>query len=192
MKKEVLIFIFNGYAEWGSSYVCAELNSQETDYSVKIISFDRKPKISMGGFHTVPDYTIDEYPRSFEMLILLGGKAWMEEKNNNIKPIVDYAVYNNIPVAAICGATFFMGENGYLDNIKHSSNTLELLKNQAPHYRGDKNYVERQAVSDCNIITANGTATLEFSKEIMICLDVKPTNEIEKWYKFYKLGYYSE
>lgn len=47
--------------------------------------------------------------KKFEMLLLIGGNAWMEEKNNDIKPIVDYAFENNIPVAAICGATFFYG-----------------------------------------------------------------------------------
>ena len=190
MKKEILTFIFDGYADWESAYICSELNSLETDYIVKTLSLDKEAKISMGGFHVVPDYSINDYPEKFEMLILIGGDAWMEEKNNDIKPIVDYAVENNIPVAAICGATFFMGENGYLDNRKHSSNTLEFLKLKAPHYKGDSNYIEKQAVSDCNVITANGTATLEFAKEIMLYLNIKPTEKVNEWYKFHKLGNY--
>jgi len=190
MKKEILTFIFDGYADWESAYICSELNSLETDYIVKTLSLDKEAKISMGGFHVVPDYSINDYPEKFEMLILIGGDAWMEEKNNDIKPIVDYAVENNIPVAAICGATFFMGENGYLDNRKHSSNTLEFLKLKAPHYKGDSNYIEKQAVSDCNVITANGTATLEFAKEIMLYLNIKPEDKINEWYKFHKLGNY--
>ena len=190
MKKEILTFIFDGYADWESAYICSELNAPETDYVVKTLSLDKEAKISMGGFHVVPDYSINDYPEKFEMLILIGGDAWMEEKNNDIKPIVDYAVENNIPVAAICGATFFMGENGYLDNRKHSSNTLEFLKLKAPHYKGDSNYIEKQAVSDCNVITANGTATLEFAKEIMLYLNIKPEDKINEWYKFHKLGNY--
>lgn len=116
----------------------------------------------------------------------------MEEKNNDIKPIVDYAFENNIPVSAICGATFFMGENGYLDNRKHSSNTLEFLKSMAHNYKGEKNYIEKQAVSDDNVITANGTATLEFAKEIMLYLNAKPANKINEWYKFHKVGFYQK
>ena len=116
----------------------------------------------------------------------------MEGKNNDIKIVVDYAVNNHIPVGAICGATLFMGENGYLDNRKHSSNTLELLKVQAPHYKGENNYVERQVVSDDNIITANGTATLEFAKEIMLNLNTDSVDKIEEWYKFNKFGFYNE
>lgn len=190
MKKEILIFIFDGYADWESAYICSELNSPETNYVIKTLSFDKESKVSMGGFHTIPDYSIYNHPDKFAMLILIGGDAWLEEKNNDIKPIVDYAMEHNISVAAICGATFFMGEHGYLDNRKHSSNTLEFLKLKAPNYKGDCNYIEQQAVSDCNVITANGTATLEFTREIMLCLNAKPTDKINEWYKFHKLGHY--
>ena len=192
MKKEILTFIFDGYADWESAYICSELNAPETEYVVKTLSFDKEPKISMGGFHTVPDYSINDYPKKFAMLLLIGGDAWMEKKNNNIKPIVDYAFEHNIPIAAICGATFFMGENGYLDNRKHTSNTLEFLKLQSPHYKGESNYIEEQAVSDYNVITANGTATLEFAKEIMLCLNAKPADKIDKWYNFNKMGFYQK
>ncbi|QXE18585.1 type 1 glutamine amidotransferase family protein [Clostridium sp. 001] len=192
MKKEILAFIFDGYADWESAYICSELNAPETEYIVKTLSFDKEPKISMGGFHTIPDYSINNYPKEFAMLLLIGGNAWTEKKNNNVKPIVDYALDHNIPVAAICGATFFMGENGYLDNRKHTSNTLEFLKSQSPHYKGDSNYIEKQAVSDSNVITANGTAALEFAKEIMLYLKVKPADEINKWYEFHKHGMYQK
>ena len=47
MKKEVLVFIFDGYADWESAYVCAELNDPETEYIVKTLSLDKQEKISM-------------------------------------------------------------------------------------------------------------------------------------------------
>lgn len=192
MKKEILTFIFDGYADWESAYICSQLNACETDFTVKTISFDKEPKISMAGFHIIPDYSIEDYPKKFAMLILIGGDAWMEEKNNDAKPLVDYAFNNNIPIAGICGATIFMGQNGYLDNVKHTSNTLELLKLKAPHYKGENNYIEKQAVRDGTIITANGTATLEFAREIMLYLKVKDVDKINEWYKFNKLGFYKE
>lgn len=192
MKKEILTFIFDGYADWESAYICSELNVPETDYVVKTLSFDKEPKKSMGGFRTIPDYSINDYPKEFAMLLLIGGNAWMEKKNNNIKPVVDYALHHSIPVGAICGATFFMGESGYLDNRKHTSNTLEFLKLQSPHYKGESNYIEEQAVSDCNVITANGTAALEFAKEIMLYLKTKPADKINEWYNFNKMGFYQK
>lgn len=190
MKKQVLVFIFDGYADYESVYICSELNKEESMYCVKTISFDKEAKISMGGFKIIPDYSIKDYPRDFAALLLMGGDAWIQKKNNDVKPLVEYALNHNILVGAICGATFFIGENGYLDNIKHTSNTLDFLKIQSPHYKGDKNYIEKQAVSDKRIITANGTAILEFAKEIMIILKTKPLNEINKWYEFNKKGFY--
>ena len=192
MKKEILVFIFDGYADWESAYICSELNGPETDYIVKTLSLDKEPKISMGGFRIIPDYTVSDYPQKFEMLLLIGGHAWMEQKNNAIQPVVEYAIKHHILVAAICNAANFMAENGYLDNIKHSGNTLTYMKSQAPHYKGDSNFIEEQAVCGSNIITANGTASLEFAREIMLYLNVKPAEKIDEWYKFNKLGFYQK
>ncbi|MGL5084218.1 MAG: type 1 glutamine amidotransferase family protein [Clostridium sp.] len=192
MKKEILTFIFDGYADWESAYICSELNASESEYIIKTLSFDKEPKKSMGGFTVIPDYSISDYPPNFEMLLLIGGNAWLEEKNNDAKTIVEYAVKNNIPIAAICGATLFIGDNGYLNNRNHSSNTLEFIKGYAPNYKGDNYYVEKQAVNDSNIITANGTATLEFAKEIMLHLKVKSEDEINGWYEFHKHGFYKK
>lgn len=190
MKKEVLVFIFDGYSDWESSYICSELNSPETDYIVKTLSLDKDPKISMGGFRIIPDYSVTDYPQNFEMLLLIGGYAWTEQKNNAVQPVVEYAVQHHIPVAAICNAANFMAEHGYLDSIKHTGNTLEYMKAQAPKYKGDCNFVEKQAVCDSDIITANGTAALEFAKEIMLYLNIKTAPKIDEWYKANKLGFY--
>ncbi len=77
MKKEVLVFIFDGYADWESAYICSELNGNgaETDYVVKTLSLNKEPKLSMGGFRILPDYSISDYPENFELLLLIGGYA---------------------------------------------------------------------------------------------------------------------
>ncbi|WP_259473086.1 hypothetical protein [Clostridium estertheticum] len=45
---------------------------------------------------------------------------------------------------------------------------------------------------DSDIITANGTASLEFAREIMLYLNLKPVGKIDEWYKFNKLGFYQK
>ncbi len=190
MKKEVLVFIFNGYADWESAYVCAELNTPETAYTVKTIGLDREPKTSMGGFRVLPDYTVNDFPPDFSMLILPGGYAWMEQLNNAVLPVVQYAVKKQIPVGAICNAVNFMAENGFLDQIRHSGNTLEFMKLQAPHYQGEPNFLPKQAVCDSGIITANGSAALEFAREILLLLKVKSENDVIKWYNENRHGLY--
>ena len=49
----------------------------------------------------------------------------------------------------------------------------------------------RQAVSDQNIITANGTAPLEFAKEVMLALSAASEKAITEWFELHKLGYYN-
>ncbi len=190
MEKKVLVFIFDGYADWESAYVCSELNAPETGYVIKTVSLDKEPKTSMGGFCVLPDYSVDDFPAEFSMLILIGGYAWMEQRNNAVLPVVEYAIKKRIPIGAICNAANFMAENGYLNQIRHSGNTLEFMKAQAPHYKGDQNFVQKQAVSDSGIITANGSASLEFAKEILLLLKVKSEYEIFKWYNENKYGFY--
>jgi putative intracellular protease/amidase len=119
--------------------------------------------------------------------------SWFTEEAKLIVPIVESAIKNKILVAGICNASVFLGKYGFLNEVKHTSNTLEyLMKSAGKSYTGKANYINKQAVCDGNIITANGTAYLEFSKEISIRLKAKTVEQIEKEYTFNKLGFYQE
>lgn len=50
-------------------------------------------------------------------------------------------------------------------------------------------YVHVQAVSDRNIVTANGSATLKFAKELLLLLENDSPERIEMYYQFNKLGF---
>jgi putative intracellular protease/amidase len=188
----VLIFITDGFADWEASYVSAELNKQETQYKVKTIAINEEPKISMGGLTVLPDYSLKTYSfeTTFAMLIIPGGTGWRKEENQCAKILVDFCFRNDIPVAAICDATTFLGNNGFLENNKHTGNSLPYLKEGAPNYRGDEKYIDAQSVSDGNLITANGTATLEFSKDILEKLEVLESDKLNDWYLLFKKGYF--
>ena len=43
---------------------------------------------------------------------------------------------------------------------------------------------------DKNIISANGTAALEFAREVLLALKAAPEDKITDWYNFHKQGYY--
>lgn len=187
--KKVLVLVTDGFADWEASYVTAEINKPRTGYHVQTIAIDKDPKVSMGGFRVLPDHSLEDYPMEFEMLIIPGGTGWREEKNQQVKKLVDYCFGKDIPVAAICDATTFLGIHGYLDDRKHTGNSLAYLKEGAPHYRGDEHYIERQSVSDGGLITANGTGTLEFSRDIFSKLGVLEGEELRGWYDMFKNGF---
>ncbi|TYS89917.1 type 1 glutamine amidotransferase family protein [Rossellomorea aquimaris] len=187
--KKVLVFVTDGFADWEASYVTAEINKPETGYQVKTIAIDKDPKVSMGGFTVLPDFSLQGAPLEFEMLIIPGGTGWREEKNQQAKKLVDYCFEHDIPVAAICDATTFLGIHGYLDQLKHTGNSLPYLKEGAPDYRGEENYIADQSVSDGCLITANGSGAVEFSRDILRKLGVLEGEELDRWYDIFKNGF---
>ena len=40
MKNDILVYVFDGYADWEPAYVCSELNRQDSPFQVKTISLD--------------------------------------------------------------------------------------------------------------------------------------------------------
>lgn len=57
------------------------------------------------------------------------------------------------------------------------------------NYTNHDGYVHAQAVSDRNIVTANGSATLEFAKELLTLLENDTPKRIEMYYLFNKRGF---
>lgn len=156
-----------------------------------MLAITKEPVISMGGFRTLPDYDIKGLPEEYAALILIGGMSWFYEESKQIVELVKNAIDKNILVAGICNASVFLGTHGFLNEVKH--NTLEYLKECAGGgYSGERGYVNKQAVCDQNVITANGTACLEFSKEILIWLKARTVEQIEENYIFNKFGFYKE
>lgn len=192
MKKEVLVFILDEFADWEPAYICAMMNNKNSDYVVKTISLNKELKRSTGGLRVFPDYSVDDFPKAFSLLILVGGYTWMNQKNDALLPLVAYAVEKHIPVAAICNGVNFLAEHGYLDSIRHTGNGIDYIKSTAPQYKGEQYFLEKQAVCDSNIVTANGTGTLEFAREIMLLLNLWPESDVQEWYKEEKAGVYPD
>lgn len=194
MKKDVVFVLTDGFADWESAFLSSLImnggfEGGETKYNVKTIGLTKDPLISFGGFTVLPDY--DTLPNDYAALILVGGKSWKAEKVKWVNGLVYETIKRNIIIGAICDASLFLAMNNYLNDIKHTSNSLDDLKKCAKNYRGERNYIEKQVVNDGGIVTANGTAFLEFTKEILIQLEVDSLENIEKFYKLYKYGQYS-
>lgn len=136
-------------------------------------------------------YIGGNYERSIDLCI-----KWIWKKNNftndNIKKLVDLFKENYLTISAICDATTYLAYNNYLDNVAHTGNSVEYIISVCPNYKGKNKYINKQCVSNNEFITANGTATLEFTREIMRNLQLKPNEEIDAWYQFNKNGFYSE
>lgn len=192
MKKVILFIVLDQYADWEGAYLSSALYMLgQGGYEVKTVSLTKDKVLSIGGFQTLPDYDIHSIPEEYEALILIGGMTWRNESSQQVKPLVEACYQNGKVLDGICDASAFLGTGGVLNDVSHTSNDLHDLKQWAgSNYTGEKKYCLRQAVSDKNIVTANGTAALEFAKEVMLTLNAAPEDKIIEWYNFHKLGCY--
>lgn len=200
MKNEIIVFISNRYADWEIGFICAELLRPKAGKNFKIstLALTKETITSMGGLKIIPDYSIESFLQEnqerceIEMLLLCGGHIWKESNYMlpEVKKIVDLCNENKVLISAICDATTFLAYNGYLNKVEHTGNSVEYIISNCPNYTGNNYYLEKQCATSDYLITANGTATLEFAKEIMKYFKVKPEEEIEQWYQFNKKGFY--
>jgi len=187
-KNEILLLLTDKWCDWEASYAIAVANSF-SDYAVKTIAIDKKPKVSMGNLSASVDYCIADYEdfSNVAIIVLPGGLSWEENNYDEIAEFIRAIAQNNIPVAAICGATTFLCKHGFLDNIKHTGDSLELFQSQNG-YNGQSLYVPAQVVVDGGFITANETAAVEFAYEIFKILKVDSDDEMAEWYDNFKNG----
>ena len=83
-----------------------------------------------------------------------------------------------------------MAKHGVLNAVKHTGNGQEQLKLWGgDNYANPEGYIRSQAVNDKNIVTANGSATLEFAKELLSLLGNDTPERIEMYYQFNKQGF---
>lgn len=195
MKLEVLFVLLNEYADWEGAFLASSLQAgvmpgSEVKYVVKTVAPTLDEVHSLGGFRTLPDYSFRTMSDDYAALILIGGMAWQSPEAEEVVPIVRKALEKGKIVGAICNASLFMGKHGFLNNVKHTSNTLPLLKQwSGDQYTNEANYVEKEAASDGHIVTANGTGYLEFMRELLLLLEADESARIEEAYDFQKNGF---
>ncbi len=182
----VYAFVFDGFSDWELAYALPAIK-QSGKYAVETISFTKDPVTSAGGLTVLPDG--DDF--SFEhaaMLLIPGGRLWEEENTPAIYPLIEQFFRKKIPVAAICSGTLVLARTGLLDQVRHSSNARYYLKEFVPEYEGEALYQDAAVTTHKRVITANGTAAVEFARAIFQELDLMSEEELEKWFLLFEEG----
>lgn len=198
MKQEILFVLLNGFADWEGAYIAPSLScgvepGSESKYVVKTVSITKDPIMSCGGFRVLPDYDIAGIPADYAGIILIGGMRWLTPEAEAIVPLIKDAMLNKKLVAGICNGSVFLGMHGFLNNVSHTSNGLEYLKNCAgAAYTGESLYKNEAAVRDGNVITANGFSALEFCREVLYALKADTSKKIERSYRMNKTGIWED
>jgi putative intracellular protease/amidase len=190
-KKNVLVFVFDGFADWETSYAMVGI-ARSNRFRVSTLAAEKVPVRSMGGVTILPDLDFrpcdvdDLDPSNTAMLILPGGTAWEQGGNTKITELVRHCADAGIPVAAICGATLFLARLGLLEPCEHTSNDEAYLEAFAPGYPGRGNYRNQPAVAAKGVITAGGTAAVEFAQEIFDVLEIAEDQEVKAWFGYFQ------
>ena len=196
MSNEILYILLPDYAAHEAVYLSQAVASDDfamksnPKYVNKVVAPTMEPINSIGGFQTIPDYSFETMPDDYSALVLIGGFGWGSAIAEHLVPIVRKAIEKGKIVGAICNAASWMAKHGFLNGIRHTGNGLEQLQLWGGNnYTNSDGYVNAQAVCDNNIVTANGSATLEFAKELLLLLNNDTPERIEMYYQFNKQGF---
>lgn len=191
-KKTVYLFVFDGFADYETSLAATGIRNSNK-YQLKTIGIRKEPIRTMSGMTVIPD--LDFMPDTdlqdidrdnTGMLILPGGSAWEQGRNELITPLVAHCLLHGIPVAGICGATVFLAELGLLNRSIHTSNSMDYLAVHSNVYRGQALYRSTPSVRSEFIITANGTAAVDFAHDIFEALGIVEEQRVATWFQYFQ------
>ena len=196
MNNEILYILLPDYAAHEEVFLSQAVASDEQalkakpKYVNRAVAPTMEPVRSIGGFRTLPDYSFDTMPDDYAALVLVGGFGWATDAAEAVVPIVTRAMKEGRIVGAICNAVSFLARHGLLHGIRHTGNGPEQLKLWGgERYENLGMYVHAQAVSDRTVVTANGSATLEFARELLLLLENDTPERIGMYYRFNKEGF---
>jgi putative intracellular protease/amidase len=188
MKPIVYLLVFDGLADWEPAHALCELR-RSGKFDVLTAGFTRQTITTMGGLKVVPDLTLDQVKAQDSVLLVVpGGDMWQEQSQPAVESLLRRFHDQEVPIAAICGATLEIARAGLTRGIRHTSNALAYLKSMVPDYRDEAFYVDELAVSDQGVITASGLGGVEFAREIFGLLKLYDDSDLRTWYEMFKHG----
>ncbi|MFE7857381.1 type 1 glutamine amidotransferase family protein [Streptomyces sp. NPDC057403] len=181
--KSVHLAVYDTLADWETGYATAYL--ARAGYRVRTVGASAEPVRSIGGLRVEPDLVLDDVrPGDSALLILPGADLW--DQGDRLAPFARKArefLDAGTPVAAICGATAGLAREGLLDDRDHTGAVSFYLA--ATGYGGGDRYVEADAVTDGNLITAGPTEPVAFAREVFRLLGVYEGDVLDAWYRLF-------
>jgi putative intracellular protease/amidase len=168
----IAIALTPDFADWESALLSAVARSY-LGAEIMTASPDGAPVTSMGGLKVMPDVAYGALdPASIDALIVPGGLSWESGSAPDFTEMVQRFRREGRVVAGICAAASMLGGTGILNDVAHTGNSL--TSHQAyPAYTGTDYYRDQpQAVSDKGVVTADGTAPISFTMEVLKALDL--------------------
>jgi putative intracellular protease/amidase len=182
-RKPVYLAVYDTLADWETGHATAHL--ARAGYEIRTVGVSTRPVTSLGGLRIQPDTVLaDVRPEDGALLILPGADLW--DTSDDLAPFARTAgefLAAGTPVAGICGATAGLARAGLLDDRAHTGAVSFYLA--ATGYAGGDRYVDTDAVTDGNLITAGPTEPVAFAREILRLLGVYDGEVLDAWYRLF-------
>ena len=195
--KKIIFIILDKFANWELAYLSAALSEKQLgteQYSVLYASTDKEVKTSIGNLKALPDLSIWEIPEDISALIFIGAEgSWhnlSKEQTAQLVTLAEKVKSNNKVLGAICDSARFCAVNGLLNDVKHTANTFDEIKD-AVLYTNGENFVltANEAVTDHKVVTAKGDSALHFAVSVLRALGDVPEENIQFFYTLHTEGF---
>lgn len=189
MIQRVHLAVLDTMADWEIGYLSAHLTSlrnrpEDARFRVVTVGLTEDPVTTMGGLRILPEIDLDRLdPADSAMLVLPGGETWGMPTTEPFVRAAGRFLDAEVPVAAICGATYALAAAGLLDQRRHTSNDPGFLA--ASGYAGAGHYLADPAVVDGDLVTASGVAPVHFARAVFERLGAHEPSLMESWFKLY-------
>ena len=171
--ERILCYIYKEMAEFEVIFAL-NLLGYNPELEISLIANNSNPVRSKAGITYVPDYTIRQAIelQDVEALIIPGG--WSDEQSSELTALIKKLNNEEKLLAAICRGPSFLARAKVLGDAKYTTTySEELVKKQNikdPFNRD--NYIKQNVVVDGHIITAVGSAFIDFAVEIIDYFDM--------------------
>ncbi|MFG2641259.1 DJ-1/PfpI family protein [Streptomyces sp. NPDC048370] len=184
MSRTVHLAVYDTLADWETGHATAWL--ARSGFTVRTVGpVADKPVTTVGGTRILPDLSLEDLrPEESALLILPGADLW--DTGDDLAPFAAAArrfLDAGVPVAAICGATAGLAREGLLDDRPHTSAVSFYLA--ATGYRGGEHYVDADAVTDGDLITAGPTEPVAFAREVLGRMGAFEGAKLDAWYRLF-------
>ena len=185
--RTIALYTTETMADWEYAYLTTQIAGAEhlkpERFRLLLVGDGLAPVRTLGNLPLVPEADLDALDAlaeegSLAALVIPGGDHYAAGHERLIEA-VGSLVDKEIPVAAICGATFLLARGGFLDERRHTSNAAAYL--EASGYRGGTHYVETPVVTDRGVTTASGIHAVPFTAEVLRITGLVPDAMADAW-----------
>lgn len=190
-RRTIALYATDTMADWEYAYLTTQIAQAEQArpgrFALTLVGDGLDEVTSLGGMPVRPTRDVADLvdDGALAALVLPGGEHY-DEGHARVLETVTGLLARDVPVAAICGATFLLARAGLLDDRRHTSNDPGYL--QLTGYAGGALYADAPVVTDRGITTASGIHAVPFTAEVMRVTGLYPDDVADAWEQLFRTG----